>query len=116
MGAPNHCGAAEKSKNVTSAFFNAVHFLSHDLSFEHVGAKLASFPRAPSNSLRPWPYGFVLILLLQVKTPYTAHASHETTNLSWLMKSATNSKMRSLLARSGVSKLRPAKKFVIDER
>jgi len=43
-GALNHCGVAEKFKNVTSAFFNAVHFLSHDLSFEHGGAKLASHP------------------------------------------------------------------------
>ena len=44
MGALNHCGVAEQFKNVASAFFNAVHFLSHDLSFEHGGAKLASHP------------------------------------------------------------------------
>ena len=48
----------------------------------------------PGNS--GWlPYGFVLILLLQVR--WIAHAGHEKTNLTWLAKSATNSKMRSLL-------------------
>jgi len=38
---------------------------------------------------------------------WTAHAGHEKKNLAWLAKSASNSKMRSLLARSRVSKLRP---------
>jgi len=49
-------GAAEKSKNVTSAFFNAVHFLPHDL-FRTWGRQTCFLPRAPSNlvtSLAIW--------------------------------------------------------------
>jgi len=53
MGPSNHCGGAgwlrEASKslyNVTSTFFNTVRLLPKDLSFEHGGAKVASFPGA----------------------------------------------------------------------
>jgi len=60
MGAPNHCMAAEwmrgapkSPKNVTSTFFNTVHLLPKDLSFEHGGAKLASCPRRYLTSSRP---------------------------------------------------------------
>jgi len=37
-------GAPKSPNNVTGTFFNAVHFLPKDLSFEHGGAKLASCP------------------------------------------------------------------------
>jgi len=39
------------------------------------------------------------------------HAGPKRSNLAWLVKFATNSEMRSLLAGSGGYKLRPAKKF-----
>jgi len=62
MGTPNHYGGAEwlrraskRPKIVTSTFFNTVHLLQKDLSFEHGGAsaKLASCPGCHLTSLRP---------------------------------------------------------------
>jgi len=60
-----YCGGLEKStsksvpkspNNVTSNFFNTVHLLPKDLSFEHGGAKLASCPGRHLISLRLWLY------------------------------------------------------------
>jgi len=47
-------GGAESPNNVTSTFFNTVHFLPKDLRFEPGGAKLASCPGRHLTSLRPW--------------------------------------------------------------
>jgi len=47
-GAESLRGAPKSSSNVTSTFFNAVHLLPKDFSFEHGGAKLASCP-GPSD-------------------------------------------------------------------
>jgi len=47
-------GAPKSPNDVTSTFFNTVHLLPKDLSFEHGGAKLASCPGRHSTSLRPW--------------------------------------------------------------
>jgi len=65
---PNHCGAAEwvrgapkSPNNVTSIFFNTVHVLLKDLSFEHGGAKFASCPGRHLASLRPCPMVLVFI-------------------------------------------------------
>jgi len=60
MEAPNHCGGrrmgagvGKDPKNVkSSTFFNTVHLLPKDLSFEHGGAKLASCPGRHLTSLR----------------------------------------------------------------
>jgi len=40
--APRHCGAPNSPKNFTSTFFNVVHLLPKDPSYELGGAKLAS--------------------------------------------------------------------------
>jgi len=61
--APSHYGGAKSlwvapksPNNVTSTFFNAVHLLPKDLSFEHGGAKLASCPGCYLTLLRPCTY------------------------------------------------------------
>ena len=46
-------GVPKSPNNVTSAFFNRVHFLPKDLSFEHDCAKLASCPGRHLTALRP---------------------------------------------------------------
>jgi len=57
--APSHFGGVKSlrgtptsSNNVTSTLFNAVHLLPKNLSFEYVGAKLASCPGRHLTSLR----------------------------------------------------------------
>jgi len=50
-------GALKSPNNVTSTFFNAVHWLPKDLNFEHGGTKLASCPGRHLTLLRPWPSG-----------------------------------------------------------
>ena len=37
-------GARKRPKNVTSSFFNTIHFLPKDLRFEHGSAKFTSCP------------------------------------------------------------------------
>ena len=37
-------GVPKRPNNVTTTFFNVVHFLPKDLRFEHVGTELASCP------------------------------------------------------------------------
>jgi len=44
IGAPNHCGGADNTKNVTSTFFNTVNLFAKELKFEHGDAKFASCP------------------------------------------------------------------------
>jgi len=58
--APNHCvgaewlrGAPKGPNSVASTFFNTVHLLPKDLSFEHEGAELGFLTRAPSNLVTP---------------------------------------------------------------
>jgi len=53
---PNHCegrritaGPPKSPNNVTSAFFNTVHLLPKDLSFEHWDTELASCPGVKRN-------------------------------------------------------------------
>ena len=41
-------GGAKSPNNVTSTFFNTVHFLPKDLRFEHGDTKLVSFPGRPN--------------------------------------------------------------------
>ena len=48
--------------------------------------------------------------------PQTAHTGHEKTNLARLAISATNTTMRSLLARSGSPNYGPRRNFVIDDK
>ena len=45
--------ALKSPNNVTSTFFDTVHWLPEDLRFEHGGAKLASCPGRRLTSLRP---------------------------------------------------------------
>ena len=75
MRAPNHCWGAERLRrtpkspnNVARTFFNTVHLLPKDLSFENGGAKLASCPGHHLTSLHPWVWfhqiiGFHLLRL-----------------------------------------------------
>ena len=49
-------GAPKIPNNVTSAFFNTVHLLPKDLSFEHGSTKPAFCPRRHLTSLRPWSW------------------------------------------------------------
>jgi len=44
-------GALKSPNNVASTFFNTVHLLPKDVSFEHGSAKLAFLPRAPWSNL-----------------------------------------------------------------
>jgi len=46
-------GAPRSPNNVASTFFKTVNLLPKDLSFEHGGAKLASYPGPHLTSLRP---------------------------------------------------------------
>ena len=46
--------ARKSHNNVTSTFFNTVHLLPKDISFEHGGTELASCPGRHLTSLRPW--------------------------------------------------------------
>jgi len=58
MGAPNDCRGRRKSPyNVTSTFFNTVHFLSKDLRFELVKCQTRFLPLALSN-LVTFQYGW----------------------------------------------------------
>jgi len=52
-GAKSLRAASKSPNNVTSTFFDTIHFLPKNLNFEHVGAKLASCPGRHLISLRP---------------------------------------------------------------
>ena len=63
------CGGAESLRrapktpnNVTSTFFNTVHLLVNDLSFQHLGATLTSCPGCYLTLLHPWLHLTVVLL------------------------------------------------------
>ena len=53
-GAESLRGVQKSPNNVTSTFFNTVHLLLKELTLEHGGARLPSYPRRHLTSLRPW--------------------------------------------------------------
>jgi len=61
-------GAPKSPNNITSTFFNTVHLLAKDLSFDHGGAKLASCPGRHLTSLRPCAGGITLCKFLKATT------------------------------------------------
>ena len=71
---PSHHGGAKslrglpKSPKMSQVLSSMQYIFFPTTCFEHGGAKLVSCPGHHLTSLRPWPYGFVLILLLQVRT------------------------------------------------
>jgi len=71
-GAPFHCGgrrmaagSPKSPNNITSTFFNTVHLLAKDLSFDHGGAKRASCPRRHLTSLWPCTGGMTFVEVLK---------------------------------------------------
>ena len=52
MGTPNHCGVAEKSKNVTSTFFNS-RIASERPQVRNWGRQTSFLTRSPSNLVTP---------------------------------------------------------------
>jgi len=61
-------GAPKSPNNVTSTFFNAVHLLLKELSFQPGSAKLVSCPGRHVTLLRPWARVGILERLLLLST------------------------------------------------
>jgi len=85
MGAPNHCGVAEKSQKchkyfLQSIFFNTEHLLPKDISFEYGWRQTCFLPRASFSLVASLG---VVVLTTNHKPTLPSHKSLMGINFRW---------------------------------